>query len=460
MNVKFISVGLKSSYLALATKDPSALYWIAETSELFKGGQLFGTGALATESAAGLLSPADYAKLQSLVVSGGGLSNLTAVDGTISITDTIGGGKAIGVSISTDPTNALVAVDGGLFVPTVVVPEYSIEKQEVVADGFTASYRLKKTVNGVASYVGDTINIGQNLVLKSATLETVTQDGVPYTEAKVGDPYIKLEFNDANASALYIPVKGLVDTYTAGSGIKIENNVISVKLADVTRGLTTVNGALALDLATRQTDGAMSAQDKLVVDSIPYAYETRKYDISSVPAGTLVDYRDYEIRVMCPADAEFIQQNVGQNGQSNMYYMTFKAYAPRGAVSFKEGDRGVIIDEMHTFDGPASGIDEFGRRYSVCWLALAVFDEVTKVWNYFGKNSTESKYIGWDYCVEWYSDTGVKIGFDSIRINLSNENCHYVNKPYYMNNVATVGEIEEIKATVAELQEGYSWGEL
>lgn len=462
MNVKFILVKLKASYLALAEKDPHALYWIVETSELFKGNQLFGTGALASESAAGLLSPEDYVALKTLIANSGadnGLLNLKSVDGTISITD-VDDGKSIDVVIAPVESNALVAVDGGLFVPKVVVPEYSIEKQETAEDGFAASYKLKKIVGEDVSYVGDTINVARDMVLKSATLETVTEDGVPYADAKIGDPYIKMVFNDTDASNLYIPVKGLVDKFEAGVGISIENNVISVKLADVTHGLVAVDGALTLALATRKTDGAMSAKDKLVVDSIPSVYVARKYDISGTPEGTLVNYGEKEIRVMCPADAKFVKQSVGNTGNPNMYYMTFKAYAPDGAVSFKEGDRGVIIDEMHTFDGSAAGVDEFGRKYSICWLALASYDATADVWTYFGKNSTDSKYIGWDYCVEWFNENNVKIGADSIRINLSNESCHNNTKPYYMANYATSEEVAKVKESVAAAEDSYTWTDL
>lgn len=453
MGVRFISVGLKSTFLALENKDSSTLYWIAETSELFKGDQLFGTGAFATEKAAGLLSAEDYAKLRAIA----GLDKLIAVDGTIKLTDTADGGKSIGVVVAPTADNALRSVDGGLFVPTVVVPEYSIERQDDAEDGFAATYKLKKTVNGEVSYVGDTINIAKDLVLQNATLETVTEDGVPYADAKVGDPYIKMVFNNADASNIYIPVKGLVDAYTAGVGVEIVDNQISVKLAENTHGLVAVDGALSLNLATRKTDGAMSAKDKLVVDSIPHTYVARKYDISNVPVGTLVDYRDHEIRVMCPSDAEFTKQSVGSNGNSNMYYMTFRAYAPDGAVSFKEGDRGEIIDEMHTFDGPASGVDEWGRHYSVCWFALASFNESTNTWTYFGKNSTVSKYLGWDYCVEWYNADGKRIRYDSVRINLSNESCHSINKPYYMANYATIDEVERLRD---DMENNLSWSEM
>ena len=162
-------------------------------------------------------------------------------------------------------------------------------------------------------------------------------------------------------------------------------------------------------------------------------YDKVKYEITNTPVGTLVDYREKEIRVMVPSGAQFIKQNVGATGNANIYYMGFKAYAPEGAVSFKEGDRGVIVDKMHDFNDDFAGIDEFGRKYSICWLGLASYDSGSNAWTYYGKNSTVNKYIGWTYCVEWYDANGVVIGSDSIRINLSNEGCHSNIEPYYMN---------------------------
>ena len=161
----------------------------------------------------------------------------------------------------------------------------------------------------------------------------------------------------------------------------------------------------------------------------------KKYDISAVPEGTLVDYREKEIRIMCPVNTVWKKQSVGPTGNANMYYMCFKAYAPDGAVSFKEGDRGVIIDKMYDFDDDFAGTDEFGRNYSLCWLALASYDESTNSWTYFGKNSSTEKYIGWDYIVEWYDANSIIIASDCIRINLSNEDCHHTIEPYYVANI-------------------------
>lgn len=268
-NVLF-KVGTKAQFQAITTKSETTLYWLTDTQELYKGDVLFGTGALASQSAAGLLSAEDKKKLDALVA-GGGLSNLTPVDNTIIIADVEGGGKSIGVAISAEAGNVLVKKNDGLYVDasgSIDVPEYLIEKQETAEDGYAASYRLKKTVGEASSYVGDAINIPKDMVLQSATLERVTEVNVPYIGAAIGDPYIHMVFNDATASAINVPVKGLVDSYTAGDGIAIVDNAISVKIADNSNGLVAVDGTLSINLATTESAGAMSAADKAALDAL------------------------------------------------------------------------------------------------------------------------------------------------------------------------------------------------
>ena len=325
-NVRFYS-GTRAQYDSLVTKNPLALYFCDDTGELFKGDVCLSDGIRVVpthddlpelscaadgivyfihDSRNGyMVSPDRTEWLQTIyapvhdayivpddeiyntvttvgavrdieakiykrieeVAAGGSLSSLTPVDGTIVLTSTENGGKSIGVAIAPDQGNALVAVEGGLFVPTVIVPEYTIEKV-ATEDGFSASYKLKKTVGEESSYIGDAINITKDLVLQSATLEIVTENGAPYDGAEIGDPYIKMVFNNAEASNLYIPVKGLVDTYTAGVGIEIVENKISVKLAENTHGLVAVDGALTLNLATKDSDGAMSKEDKITLDAL------------------------------------------------------------------------------------------------------------------------------------------------------------------------------------------------
>ena len=209
-----------------------------------------------------------------------------------------------------------------------------------------------------------------------------------------------------------------------------------------------------IETAVSETVSAANAYTDGKIEAAINEHMVKKYEITSVPTGTLVDYRDHEIRVLCPVGTKWEKQNVGPTGNANMYYMGFKAYAPEGAVSFKEGDRGVIIDKMFTFDDDFAGTDEYGRNYSICWLALAMYDATSDTWTYFGKNSSAEKYIGWDYIVEWYDTNGVVIASDCVRINLSNENCHYSTKPYYVGGM--MAEIDaKIEEKVAEVNSAY-----
>lgn len=197
------------------------------------------------------------------------------------------------------------------------------------------------------------------------------------------------------------------------------------------------------EVATKVDAEEVGAQIESVLDQCLH----ERYEIAYKPEGALVDYREKEIRVMCPADTVWVKQNVGATGNANMHYMGFKAYAPEGAVSFKEDDQEIIEDQtMYYFeDNDFAGIDEYGRKYSIVWLALASYDEANDTWTYFGSKSSFDHYIGWYYSVEWYDVNGVMIASDRIRINLSNEDCHLEIKPFYMADVTA-----EVKKYVDE----------
>lgn len=173
-----------------------------------------------------------------------------------------------------------------------------------------------------------------------------------------------------------------------------------------------------------------------------------EYEFVDTPSGTLVDYRDGEIRIMCPSDAEWKKQTVGTNGDPNCYYGTLKVYVPDEAITGYIEHLGDQVDAeiLDTFS-----IDEKGRRYQPTWLALARYDEATDTWTYYGKDSTINKYMGWNYRIDWYNSDGVMIASDSIRINLSNEDCHFVIEPYYISGIkADVETLKENSVEVAE----------
>lgn len=184
---------------------------------------------------------------------------------------------------------------------------------------------------------------------------------------------------------------------------------------------------------TEETKAYTDEKVEEILDVIKNSYKAIKYEFTDVPNGTIVDYREDEIRIMCPSNAVFTKQAVGSGGDANSYYGTLKTYAPENAVGYIEHlddqvDKDILAD-LKT--------DKYGRKYQPTWLALAKYDESTDSWVYYGKNSSVGKYVGWDYQIDWYDADGVMITSDSIRINLSNEECHFEIKPYYASNAVS-----------------------
>lgn len=265
-NVIF-KIGTQEQYNALAVKDPNTLYWLRDVLELRKGEGLYGKGSEATALASGLMSAADKAKLDAL--SAGGAAGLTAVDASVVLASGEDG-TTIGVQVSKESGNALELKEDGLFVSAASgAVEFAIEKQVTPEDGYSASYKLKRTENGTDTYVGDIINIPKDAVLSGGTYEIVETADAPYAGAEVGDPYVDLVVANAEESHIYIPLKGLVDTVKAGDGINVINNTVSIKLDSANaNGLGVGTDGLSMAVATTTSAGAMSAADKANLDSV------------------------------------------------------------------------------------------------------------------------------------------------------------------------------------------------
>lgn len=287
-NVRFF-FGTLAKYQALASKDPMALYFVTneETGKvyLYKGDQLFASDSLASTIADGWMSKEDKINLDNLVANA--VTNLTPVDGSIVITD----GNKIGVAVSAEAGNILSLKGDGLYVDTTGVsaddvPSYEIEKQADSGDA-VAVYKLKKTVGAESSYVGDAITIPKDLVISSGSLEIVAEADVPYAGAVVGEPYLDIVLSNADSEHIYIPVKGLVDTYTAGDGLQLVDGTFSINLGTDTNGLHFVDGSLNLALASADSAGAMSAEMFTAVDGLLKLDIATKSDLQEVIAETV-----------------------------------------------------------------------------------------------------------------------------------------------------------------------------
>lgn len=245
------------------------------------------------------------------------------------------------------------------------------------------------------------------------------------------DSYDILFVKDANGK----PYVGWIDK----DGNKVICDSDDVDLSGIEEEIASIESVIATKANAEDVDAKIAAAME--------EHLTKKFEIADVPEGTLVDYRDKEIRVMCKDDAVFTKQNVGAGGDSSNYYMTFKTYAPDGAVGYIEhlGDQ---VDESILTDLKT---DEYGRQYQPTWLGIAKYDESTGEWTYYGKNSSVNKYIGWDYQIDWFNADGVMITSDSVRINLSNEDCHSEIKPYYIG-----GMMSEVETMIDEKIAGLS----
>lgn len=154
------------------------------------------------------------------------------------------------------------------------------------------------------------------------------------------------------------------------------------------------------------------------------SFERIKYEIFDTPKGTLVNYYEKEIRIMCPYNTKWEGQDVVGIKDENYYYIELRAYAPNNATKYKNGLSGNIIN-----------IDPYGRKYISLNLPVASYNKKTNVWTYLGVESTAEEYIGWDYMIEWYDSDGIILESNYIRINLANENCVNIIEPYYLSNM-------------------------
>lgn len=268
--------GTSEQFQAIEQKDVNTLYWLSDTQELYNGDTLYGTGKTATQEKAGLMSAEDKAKLDAMSV--GGISGLTPVDASVVIVpgeeDT-----TIGVQLSQEEGNTIVLKADGLYAGGIQpsdIPEYALEKMTEATEGYSASYRLKRTLDGAVTYPGDVINIPKDLVLQSGNLKLVEEANVPYEGAQVGDPYIDLVLNDPASSHIYIPMKGIIDTDEL-TDVYVVNGLTGLSEGAAESNILAAIGSYEALLAAVQAD-------KVVVDRVTSGATTESKVATSVSA--------------------------------------------------------------------------------------------------------------------------------------------------------------------------------
>ena len=104
----------------------------------------------------------------------------------------------------------------------------TLEEQTTAETGYLKTYVIKQ--GGTA--LGTKINIPKDFLVKSATVQTVSTANDPVSGYNVGDKYLDFIINTKDDSGtnehIYVNVKDLIDTYTAGTGLTLTNNQFSI----------------------------------------------------------------------------------------------------------------------------------------------------------------------------------------------------------------------------------------
>ena len=203
--------------------------------------------------------------------------------------DSLGGveaGAQVNVieSISLNGT-ALTITNKGVNITT-DTDTYTIQQAAQADTGYAATYQLYKG----SSAVGAKINIPKDMVVSSGELKTCETADVPVEGLTPGDKYIDLVLANATNSHVYIPVNDLVDIYTAGNGISINNNVVSIDTSvtatqsDISTLTTAVNGKQATLSASNKLNPAYidtDANNRFVTDSEKSTWNGKQSAITS-----------------------------------------------------------------------------------------------------------------------------------------------------------------------------------
>ena len=207
-----------------------------------------------------------YANASEMEDAGGGQSSYTIldIDGSASditeirqeieaINDVIGGGIS-GITL-TEAINEINSNLGDGFTEDHTVADALAELEEVLKTSLAITLDMASDPGEYAKVyelkqggelIG-TIDIPKDIVIKEGKLVHGYWNGDTFTEDEEGpDIAIKLTLN--NDDVIYINAKDLIDTYTAGNGITLEDNEISIKLdEDGEPFLTVGENGLKLD---------------------------------------------------------------------------------------------------------------------------------------------------------------------------------------------------------------------
>lgn len=182
-----------------------------------------------TDDAHGYMTPAQKKKLDGIAEG----ANKTTVNNTLTSTSTTDAlsaaqGKALDEKITEVSNNAQVVAEGVVSDAIMDLQlDYNSGKKQLSLQNSNGDI---STID-VSAFVKDGMISGQALYKATAATGTVTINETAYSLSGLtaGHTYIVLVWNtDAGKDPMTIDVTTLIDVYTAGNGLKLENNQFSV----------------------------------------------------------------------------------------------------------------------------------------------------------------------------------------------------------------------------------------
>ena len=186
---------------------------------------------------------------------GNGIPNTTLTDAIIDINDRIGSGFSSDNTVADAISNLETSLTAALTVTMVDETSGSTEYAKV--------YSLYQGDNLVGK-----INIPKDMFVKAASVVRGTWNGDEFIENPDGpDIAIKIEF--VNGDIIYVNAQDLVDIYTAGDGISIDSNVVSVVIDEDSENFLTVSqNGVKLSGVQAAIDAAVEAAKLIESDGI------------------------------------------------------------------------------------------------------------------------------------------------------------------------------------------------
>lgn len=124
-----------------------------------------------------------------------------------------------------------------------ITNDTKVSLEEVTSTTLYKQYSIKQG----GTQLG-TIDIPKDQTISGGSIKTVTESGVPYEGAVIGDKYFDFIADNTQSGHIYISANDLVNTYTQGDGINVENKIISIVLDTSSEGFLTL-GANGIKLS-------------------------------------------------------------------------------------------------------------------------------------------------------------------------------------------------------------------